>query len=78
MTTQKVQEKRGFTVGEKWIIWGVFCLLVGLSSSRFTVFAGLMLLSLGISWIRKKQRLLMAVVAALLGISLLTFSKFLF
>ncbi|RMF69902.1 MAG: hypothetical protein D6743_01100 [Calditrichaeota bacterium] len=78
MTTQKVQEKRGFTVGEKWIIWGVFCLLVGLSSSRFTVFAGLMLLSLGVSWIRKKQRLLMAVVAALLGISLLTFSKFLF
>lgn len=45
---------RGFTTPEKWIIWGVFCLLVGLSTHRFTVFAGLMLVSVGFAVARRR------------------------
>jgi hypothetical protein len=43
--TQKTE--RGFTVVEKWIIWAVFCLLVGLSSDM-RIFPALLLLSYAI------------------------------
>ncbi len=43
--TQKTE--RGFTVVEKWVIWAVFCLLVGLSSD-VRIFPALLLLSYAI------------------------------
>ena len=70
-------EKRGFTPAEKWVIWGVFCLLVGLSTYRFTVFAGLLLLSVGMANFYKKQNVLAGVVFSVLGSLCLIFSKFL-
>ena len=36
--------QRGFTVAEKWVIWTVFCLLVGLSS-HLLIFPALLRLS---------------------------------
>jgi len=44
--------ERGFTVAEKWVIWSVFCLLVGLSSDLL-IFPGLLLLSYGIIILRR-------------------------
>lgn len=41
------QEKRGFSSMEKWMIWAVFCLLVGLST-RFIIFPALLLISWGV------------------------------
>jgi hypothetical protein len=35
---------RGFSAAEKWVIWSVFCLLVGLSS-HWLVFPALLLIS---------------------------------
>lgn len=40
-------EKRGFSSMEKWVIWAVFCLLVGLST-RFIIFPALLLISWGV------------------------------
>jgi len=57
MTSNKAESKRGFTVGEKWIIWGVFCLLIALSTHRFSVFAGLMLFSMGVSFFFEKRKI---------------------
>jgi hypothetical protein len=48
---QKTKEKRGFSSLEKWIIWAVFCLLVGLSS-HLIVFPGLLLISWGVARFR--------------------------
>lgn len=42
---------RGFTVAEKWVMWVVFCLLVGLSS-QILIFPSLLLLSYGIVLLR--------------------------
>jgi len=70
-------KKRGFTPAERWVIWGVFCLLVGLSTYRFTVFAGLLLLSVGAANFYKRQNVLPAVVFSVLGSLCLIFSKFL-
>lgn len=78
MTSNKIENKRGFTVGEKWIIWGVFCLLVSLSSHRFSVFAGLMLFSTGVSFFLRKEKLILATIATISGLLILGFSKFLF
>lgn len=77
MASKKAPTKKGFTTAEKWIIWGVFCLLVGLSTYRFTVFSGLMILSLGISLIAKKQKLALAIFLCFVGILNLVLSKFL-
>jgi len=77
MTSNKSKNKKGFTPGEKWIIWGVFCLLVSLSVQRFSVFAGLMLFSLGISFFLRKERLVLATIVSIIGILALGFSKFL-
>ena len=71
------QRKSGFTYAEKWIIWGVFCLLLGLSTSRFTVFAGLLLASAGISLIVRKDKLALGLVVSILGLLTVVFSKFL-
>ncbi|MFQ5639097.1 MAG: hypothetical protein ACE5IR_14030 [bacterium] len=71
------KEKRGFTSGEKWIIWGVFCLIVGLSAYRFSIFAGLMLLSFGISLIKQRKNLVLGVVLTVLGSLSVIFSKYL-
>jgi hypothetical protein len=38
---------RGFSSMEKWIIWAVFCLLVGLSS-HFLVFPAMLLIAWGV------------------------------
>jgi len=69
--------KRGFTRGEKWLIWAVFCLLVGLSTSRLTVFLGLMLASVGISLVMKKQKIIFAIALCVIGILNIIFSKYL-
>ena len=78
MTSDKTESKRGFTVPEKWIIWGVFCLLVGLSTHRFSVFAGLMLFSTGVSFFLRKEKLILATIVSVLGILTLGLSRFLF
>ncbi|MFQ5650410.1 MAG: hypothetical protein ACE5IY_10755 [bacterium] len=77
MKAETNESKRGFTTPEKWVIWGVFCLLVGLSTSRLTVFAGLMLLSVGISFVAKKQHIVLAIFLCVAGALNLVFSKFL-
>ena len=77
MTSAENERKSGFTDAEKWIIWGVFCLLLGLSTSRFTVFAGLLLTSAGISLIVKKDKLAMGIVVGIMGLLTVVFSKFL-
>jgi hypothetical protein len=70
-------KKRGFTPAEKWVIWGVFCMLVGLSTYRFTVFVGLLLLSIGVANFYNKQKVLAGVIFSVLGSLCLIFSKFL-
>lgn len=77
MTSNKTKNKKGFTPAEKWIIWGVFCLLVSLSTQRFSVFAGLMLFSIGISFFLRKEKLVLATIVSIIGILALGFSKFL-
>ncbi len=77
MANSTEKTKRGFTTPEKWIIWGVFCLLVGLSAQRFSIFAGLMLLSAGIWLFQRRARRVLALVLSLAGLLSLTFSKFL-
>jgi len=69
--------KRGFTTAEKWIIWGVFCLLVSLSTYRVSVFAGLLLFSGGFSLLLKKQRPFIGGALSLTGLLILVFSKYL-
>jgi hypothetical protein len=53
--TEGAAKRRGFTTAEKWVIWGVFCLLVGLSS-HITAFFGLLVLSVGIVILRNAVR----------------------
>jgi|GEM_PF-2147592 len=78
MTVPKeASQERGFTIQEKWIIWAVFCLLVGLSTGRITVFAGMLLLSSGVSLVAKKHRIGVAIVLCLAGLLSLAFSRFL-
>jgi len=77
VTSNKTKDKKGFTPAEKWIIWGVFCLLVGLSVQRFSVFAGLMIFSVGISFFLRKEKLVLATIVSIIGILALGFSKFL-
>ncbi len=72
---QKVS--RGFTIQEKWVIWGVFCLLVGLSTSRVTVFMGMLLLSIGIFFFIQRRHKAAAAILCLFGLLNLAFSKFL-
>lgn len=55
MSSQEAAKKRGFTAAEKWIIWGVFCLLVGLSS-HMSAFLGLLGVSAGAAVIRRGWR----------------------
>lgn len=50
-SNRQSKEGRGFTSLEKWLIWAVFCLLVGLSS-RLIVFPGLLLVSWGVTRFR--------------------------
>ena len=38
---------KGFTIAEKWIIWGVFCLLIGLST-HILITPAMLLITLGI------------------------------
>ncbi|MDZ7366296.1 MAG: hypothetical protein ONB43_10555 [candidate division KSB1 bacterium] len=51
--------RRGFAPMEKWMIWAVFCLLVGLSS-HLIVFPALLLMSWGVArfrwYVREKMR----------------------
>lgn len=75
--SEQVENRKGFTTPEKWIIWGVFCSLIGLSTYRFTVFLGLMIVSIGIYLIRKKEKLALAVLLCLVGLLNIVFSKFL-
>lgn len=77
MSSLEQDKKRGFTSQEKWVIWGVFCLLLGLSTSRISVFAGLLLLSAGASLISKRDKLALAVLLCIAGGLNLVFSKFL-
>ncbi|MFQ5674989.1 MAG: hypothetical protein ACE5G1_03760 [bacterium] len=77
ISANKSGEKRGFTTAEKWIIWGVFCLLVGLSTYRLAVFLGLMVLSAGVWLFMKRQKMFIAVILSIIGILTLGFSKFL-
>ena len=70
---QQEEKKRGFTVAEKWIIWAVFCLLVGLSTHLLVVPA-MILLTLGaVRWrmeAKQKtpiQKRLVTIVTFLLG-----------
>jgi len=52
MPTETAQEnRRGFSSLEKWVIWAVFCLLVGLST-RWIIFPALLLLSWGVARFR--------------------------
>ena len=55
MSAETVQENqarpKGFSSVEKWIIWAVFCLLVGLSS-QFIVFPALLFISWGVARFR--------------------------
>lgn len=75
---QNSQEKRGFTTGEKWVIWAVFCALVGLSTYRFTVFVGLISITLGVSLLVKRTHFFLGVVLCLMGLASVIFSKYLF
>ncbi len=83
MSTEEVAKKRGFTTAEKWIIWGVFCLLVGLSS-HITAFFGLMIASVGVVSGRRqfRSRAPLAAIGAVLlivaGIALTLFGYRLF
>ncbi|MFQ5706038.1 MAG: hypothetical protein ACE5HO_01230 [bacterium] len=77
------KQKRGFTTQEKWVIWAVFCLLVGLSTHRFTVFFGMLLASFGISLVFKKHEsgaisVAIGIAITLLGLLSLAFSRILF
>jgi hypothetical protein len=78
MVSEKLEKKRGFTTVEKWIIWGVFCLLVGLSTYRFTVFLGLMVLPFGFNLVFKSRtnakRITLGIIVSLFGLVLLVFS----
>jgi hypothetical protein len=60
MQTKTAQENRkGFSSMEKWVIWAVFCLLVGLST-RFIVFPALLLMAWGVArfrWYRSARTL---------------------
>jgi hypothetical protein len=49
---KNVNGERGFTIAEKWVIWAVFLLLIGLSSD-FLVFPALLLLSYSIIMLRR-------------------------
>jgi hypothetical protein len=49
------RSQRGFTVAEKWVIWAVFCLLVGLSSDLL-IFPALLLLSCALVIFRGAMR----------------------
>jgi hypothetical protein len=69
------QAKRGFTPGEKWIIWGVFCLLVSLSTYRLSVFAGLMLVSVGGALIVKRENVALGVLIGVCGLLSLVFCR---
>ena len=71
------QTKRGFTPGEKWIIWGVFCLLVCLSTHRFSVFLGLILVSVGGALVLRRQRVTLGILIGTLGLLSLFFSRYL-
>jgi hypothetical protein len=73
----EIENQRGFTAAEKWIIWAVFCLLVGLSAYRFSVFAGLLLLSAGISLALKKEKPWLGLALFVAGALCIVFSKFL-
>jgi len=56
-TAAKNEIRRGFSSMEKWLIWAVFCLLVGLSS-RLIVFPALLLISWGVArfrWYRREK-----------------------
>ena len=75
MNTEKAE--RGFRTPEKWVIWGVFCAIVGLSANRFSVFAGLMFFSAGISLFTRKQKYGLAAVLCLAGILNIALSKYL-
>jgi len=55
MHTETVQEKKGFSSLEKWIIWAVFCLLIGLSS-RLIIFPALLFMSWGVARFRWYQQ----------------------
>jgi hypothetical protein len=68
--------RRGFSSMEKWVIWAVFCLLVGLSS-RLIVFPALLLISWGAVryrwYMREKiiwQQRWPAVIVFLLGVGM--------
>jgi len=45
-------QQKGFTFAEKWVIWAVFCLLIGLSSDLL-IFPGLLLLSYSMIILRR-------------------------
>lgn len=47
--------RRGFSSMEKWVIWAVFCLLVGLST-HLLVFPGLLLISWSVARFRWYMR----------------------
>ncbi len=74
MSTNEAKSKRGFTAPEKWVIWGVFCLLVGLSTYRFAVFAGLMILSVGL-YLTRQRAFGWGVLLCCVGLLSLFFSK---
>jgi membrane-bound ClpP family serine protease len=78
MVAENLEKKRGFTTPEKWVIWGVFCLLVGLSTHRFAVFLGLMLLSIGVNFLYHKRKIAFGVILTISGLLSLIFSKVLF
>jgi hypothetical protein len=48
--------QRGFTVAEKWVIWSVFCLLVGLST-HFLIFPALLLFSYAALMLRRAAKM---------------------
>jgi len=73
----KQNPQRGFTIIEKWIIWAVFCLLIGLSTSIF-VFPALLLLSFGIIMLRNALILRNRPTTVILAVAALSAAALLF
>jgi hypothetical protein len=68
--------QRGFTVAEKWVIWAVFCLLVGLSTS-FLIFPALLLVSYAVIMLRRATKTRKSGKVFWLGLSALLIGGFL-
>jgi hypothetical protein len=69
--------QRGFTVQEKWVIWGAFCLLVALSTYRVSVFVGLLLIPAGIMIFKNGRKKVLGLLLSVAGLAVTLLSKYL-